>query len=234
MSFLPLRSVAMQARHRLFLPLLFAAAAAQAGPTVDLSAEANLPAPNDLAHAVVYAEANGADPAELARRINQDVAEALRVAKGARGVSVKSGSQNTYPVYGNNRRIETWRMRSELRLESRDVAALSELLGRLQQMRLALASVSQSPAPETRRSVEEAATKEALQAFERRAALIAGALGKPYKIRQLSIQSPGFSVPVPMFKAARGMLAAEAAPAPLEAGESQVTVGVSGQIELLD
>ena len=209
------------------------AGAALAGTTVDLTAEASRPAANDMVRATVFAEASGNNPAELARRINQDIAEGLKTIKGKPGVSVKSGHQSTFPVYGQNQKIDSWRVHSELILESRDVAAVSELLGQLQQMRLAVGSVSQLPAPETRRKVEDEATRDAIGAFRQRAAVVADVLGKPYKIRHLSIQQSGQIPPMPMLRASRAM-SAEAAPMPLEAGESLVTTTVSGQIELAD
>ena len=49
--------------------------AAGAGTTVDLTAEASRPAANDMVRATVSAEASGSNPGELARRVNQDVAE---------------------------------------------------------------------------------------------------------------------------------------------------------------
>lgn len=206
-----------------------------AGATIDLSAEATLPAANDLVRATVYAEANGSDPAELARRVNQDISEALRLIRSQTGIIVKSGQQQTYPVYGNNRRIESWRMHSELQLESKDTAALSALLGRLQQMKLALGQVSQLPSDATRRAVEEAATQEAIKAFERRAGVIASTLGKSYRIKQMSVQQAGQQMPVMAMRASRAvMMAADAAPAPLETGESTLSVNISGQIELAD
>jgi len=208
--------------------------AAQAGTLIELSAEASRPAANDLLRAVVYAEANAADPAELARRVNQDIAEALRLIKGKPGISVKSGNQHTYPVYGNNRKIDSWRMRSELVLESKDGAALSELLAKLQQMKLALGNVSQLPSPTTRRVVEEGVTQDAIRAFEARAALVAGTLGKPYKIKRLNIQQSGQVPPMPMLRAAKMEMAGDAAPLPLEAGESQISASISGEIELAD
>ncbi len=209
------------------------AGGALAGTTVDLTAEASLPAANDMVRATVYAEASGSNPAELARRVNQEIAEGLKTIKGKTGVSVKSGRQSTFPVYAQNQKIESWRMHSELVLESRDAAAVSELLGQLQQMRLAIGSVSQLPAPETRRKVEDEATRDAIGAFRQRAAVVADVLGKPYKIRHLSIQQSGQIPPMPVMRASRAM-AAEAAPPPLEAGESLVTTTVSGQIELAD
>lgn len=58
------------------------AAGALAGTTVDLTAEASRPAANDMVRATVYAEASGSNPAELARRVNQDIAEGLKTIKG--------------------------------------------------------------------------------------------------------------------------------------------------------
>ena len=212
--------------------LLVAAAPALAGPTIELTAEASRPAANDMVRATVYAEASGSNPAELARRVNQEIAEAIRVAKARSAIAVKSGNQNTYPVYGKERKIEGWRMHSELVLESRDTAAVSETLGQLQQMRLLVAGVSQFPAPETRRQAEDEATRAALSAFRERAAVVAEALGKPYVIRSLSVHQGGQS-PMPLMRASRAA-AMDAAPPPLEAGESLLTTTVSGKVELAD
>jgi len=209
-----------------------AATAAQAGALVDLAAEASRPAANDMVRASVYSEVTGKNPAELAQRVNADIAEALKLIRTKSGVSVKSGQNSTYPLYNQGQKIDGWRMRSELVLESKDQGSVSELLGKLQQMRLAVGDVSMLPSPETRRKVEDESTREAIRAFQNRAAVIAEQLGKGWKIKQLNVQQGG-QMPMPMMRAARGvMMAAEAAPAPLEAGESLVTTNVSGQIKL--
>ena len=202
--------------------------------TIDLTAEASRPAANDMVRATVFAEASGSNPAELARRVNQEVAEGLKVIKAKPGVSVKSGRQSTFPVYGQNQKIDSWRIHSELILESRDMAAVSELLGELQQMRLAVSGVSQLPTPETRQKVENEATREAIAAFRQRAAVVAEVLGKPYKIRHLSIQQSGQMPPMPVMRASRAMAADAAPPMPLEAGETLVTTTVSGKVEVAD
>lgn len=210
------------------------ASGAHAGAIVDLSASASRPASNDMVRASVFSEASGKSPAELAQRLNADIAEALKLIRSKPGISVKSGQQSTYPVYGQSQKIDGWRMRSELVLESKDQGSVSDLLGKLQQMRLAVGDVSLMPSPETRRQVEDEATREAIRAFQSRAAVVAEQLGKSWKIKQLNIQQGG-GMPMPMMRAARGvMMAAEAAPAPIEAGESLVTTNVSGQIELAD
>lgn len=217
----------------LLFSLTLMAASVQAATTVDLAAEASRPAVNDQVRAVVYSEGQGSNPAEIARRVNQEIAGALQLIRGKAGVSVKSGNQSTYPVYGRDQKIESWRMRSELVLESRDLGAVSDLLGELQQRRLAVGNVSQMPSPETRRQVEDEATRDAIKAFQERAAVIAGTLGKRWTIKQLSVSQQGGAMPMPMYRSAKVMMA-EAAPAPLEAGESLLTTTVSGQIELAD
>lgn len=209
--------------------------AAQAGPTIELSASASRPAANDMIRATMYSEASGKNPANVARQVNQEIAEALKVIKATTGgVTVKSGQQNTYPIYGQNQKIDSWRMRSELLLESKDLAAVSDLVGKLQQMRLALGSISQIPSPETHQKVEEEATRDAIRAFQARAAVVADVFGKPYRIKLLSVHQNGSVPSVPMLRL-EGMSAASAsAPIPIEAGESLVTTSISGQIELAD
>lgn len=224
-------------RNRLAAPagafvLVLLALPALAGTTIDLSAEAARPAANDQVRATVFAEASGATPAELARRVNAQIADSLALARGYGSVRTQSGGTHTYPVYTKGNRIESWRMRSELTLESGDAAAMAELLGKLQGS-LAVGNVAMLPSPETRRKAENEAMTEALAAFRARAKLLADAMGKPYRIKHLSVGTSG-QMPVPKFRAAAMSMAAEASPMPMEGGESQVSANVSGQIELAD
>jgi predicted secreted protein len=202
---------------------------ASATVTVELSAEASRPAANDLAQAVVSAEASGTSPAELSKQVNQAIADALKAAKAYPAVKAKSGSTSTYPVYAKNGRIESWRMRSDLSLESGDTASLSELLGRLQAS-LGVTNLHMAPSPETRRKAENEAMLDAVTLFKARAKLLADSLGKNYSMKQLSVSTGGRFTP-PVMRAAKAM-SAEAAPMPLESGESLVTVSVSGKIEI--
>ncbi|MBN8440144.1 MAG: SIMPL domain-containing protein [Thauera sp.] len=203
--------------------------------TVEFSADASRAAPNDLVVAGLYVERSGADPAALAREVNRALAAALDTARAQAGVKTQSAGTSTWPIYGKEGRgrIEGWRMRSELRLEGRDVGVMSDLIGRLQSS-LALSHVTMQPAPDTRRRAADEATVDAIRAFEQRAALVAGALGKRFRLHQISIAESGSPAPIyPRMRAAPAMMA-EAAPAPLEGGESQIGVTVSGRIELLD
>ena len=209
------------------------ATSATASTTIDLTAEAGRSAPNDLARATLFAEAVGAAPSDAARKVNTAIGEALAVAKGNPRVKVQTGSTSTYPVYAKGGKIESWRIRSEMSLESTDTAALSELVGKLQGS-LGVAGISLMPSPETRRKAENEATLDAIAAFRARAKLVADALGKPYRIKHLSVSAQGYRPPMPMMRAAPAAMAAEMAPIPVEAGESTVSVSISGQIEITD
>lgn len=217
----------------LTLPALAAEPEKPAGTLIDFRVDVQKSVPNDLGRATAYAETTGADPAEVARKVKSAIAEGFALAKVQPGIVAKSGGTQTWPIYGkSSRTIESWRMRSEILLESRDAAALSAAIGKLQTS-LAVGGIQFLPAPETRRKAEEEASIEAIEAFRNQAARIAGALQKPYRIRQMSVNGSGhFPQPYPVARGAM-MMAAEAAPMPVEAGESNVTVNISGQIELL-
>jgi predicted secreted protein len=203
-----------------------------AGTLMDFRVDVQRSVTNDLGRATAYAEAVGADAADVARRVNAAIAGGLAAAKAQPGITVKTGNSHTYPVYSKGgRTIESWRTRSEMVLESRDAAALSALLGKLQSSQLAVSQVGFVPAPETRRAAEDEAALEAIAAFQAKAARYAAALKKPYRIRSMNIGS-GYNPPQPVLRGA--MLAADAAPMPAEAGESTITVNLNGQIELID
>ena len=97
-------------------------------------------------------------------------------------------------------------------------------------MHLGVAGVQVLPSPETRRRVSDEAIKLALQSFRSRAGLIAGELGKTWKIRKITVMETG-NLSQPMLQYAK--VASESA-MPVEAGESQLTATVAGEIELAD
>ena len=128
--------------------------------------------------------------------------------------------------------VEPWRERAELRLESADFAALSNLTGQMLET-LKMAGMDFSIAAPTRKSHEDALLKDAVEAFKARAQLATQALGgSGYKLVSLNLNSGGFQPPMPM-RMAKGMAMMEAAPTPeIEAGTSQVTINADGVIEV--
>ncbi|MCZ4305463.1 SIMPL domain-containing protein [Zoogloeaceae bacterium G21618-S1] len=213
--------------------------AADALPTVDLSAQGTASAQNDLARADAYFEASADDPAAVAQKVNQVMASALKIAKPFASVAVKTAGTTTWPIYSNTRTssankdsqtIVGWRMRSTLSLESTDIPALSRLMGELQAT-LAIGSLQLMPAPATLHAANDEATRQALKAFEARAKLVTDTLGRKYRLKALNINEQGG--PTPMYRG-RAMASMAAAPAPVEAGDSTITVQVNGTIELTD
>jgi len=199
-------------------------------PTVSFSASGQAVAPNDLGRAVAYAEVTGGEPRDVATQVNGQIADALAVAKAYPSVRVKTGATHTWPVYAkDSRTISSWRMRSTIELESEDLPALSELVGKLQSQ-LALEGLTLMPAPQTRARAEETATQEALAAFQRRARLVSETLKKNFRIKQLNLGGHDVAPPMPMVRSA----AVQMAPAPVQAGDSDITVQVNGTIELID
>ncbi len=200
---------------------------------IDLSGEATVTAANDLARATAFAEASGPTPGgATAQEVNRQIEAALAKAKKYPQVSVRSGNISAYPEYNSKSSVKSWRVRSELLLETRDMTALSALLGELQET-LGIAELRLMPAPETRQKAEDEAILKAMAAFKERAALMAGAMGKSYAIRRLVLNGSS-SRPLPGFGADNMVMQARKMAAPVEAGESQVSVMVGGTIELVD
>ena len=223
----------------LLVSLALAGAALAADPAprynvVELQAEAQREVPNDTLSASLYVELNDANPAALADAINKAANDALRVAKDYKNVRVRSGSNQTYPVYTKGK-LQGWRGRAEIRLESKEFQAASGLIGKLQAS-MQLGSLGFSVSPEARRQAEGELIVEAIGAFRARAEIARAALaGRSYKLQRLNLNS-GHSAPPPRYAMARTMAAGapEVAAPDFEGGSSQVTVTAAGAIEVLD
>ena len=222
--------------HRLLAALLFVpfTAAAQAPETlfnlVSLNAEADREIPNDLLTATLVAEAEGTDPAQLADGVNRAMQRALSTALAVKSVKARSGAYQTIPVYEKSR-VVRWRVRQELRLESADFAAATELIGKLQAS-LMVTGLNLSVSAEARRKAENALIAEALAAFEERARVVRDAMkAKGYRVRDLQVSPGGSSPPRPMLAMAARTLH-EAAPPAVEAGSTRILITVSGTIQL--
>ena len=202
---------------------------------IALRAEVNQEVAHDLMHVTLYTESQHSDPAKLAAEITTTLNKTLEQARQAKGVAVKLGSRNSYPVYDDKgQKITAWRERAEVRLESADFAVLSTLTGELLQS-MKMAGMDFSIASDTRKSREDAMLKDAVNAFKARAQLATEALGgSGYKLVNLSLSTGGFQPPMAMRAyAAKSMEMMDAAPTPqIEAGTSQVTVTADGVIEV--
>jgi predicted secreted protein len=218
----------------LLLPPAAAALAAESAHprynAVEFQAEAQREVQNDLLNATLYVELNDASAAALADAVNKRINEALRVAKDYKGVRVRSGNNQVFPVYSKSNALQGWRGRAEIRIESKDFDAASVLIGKLQAS-MQLASLGFSVSPEARRAVHDELSVEAIRAFKARAEVLQAALaGRGYKLVRLNVAT-GYQGPQPRL----ALAAAREATAPnFESGVSLVTVVASGTIEVTD
>jgi predicted secreted protein len=213
------------------------AAAAEPPPrynTVELQAEAQREVQNDLLNANLFVELNDPNPAALANAINQSVNGAMRIAKGYKGVQVRSGNNQTYPIYAKGNVLQGWRARAEIRIESKDFESASGLIGKLQ-AGMQLGNMTFSVSPEARRATENELIAEAIGAFKARADIVKAALaGRGYKLQRLNVVN-GYNAPQPRLAMARMAVSAQDVAAPnLEAGVTLVTVTANGAIEVLE
>jgi predicted secreted protein len=159
---------------------------------VDLQAEAQGDIQNDLMTASLYVEQSGENPARVANSVNKVVNEALRAAEDVKSVKVSTAGYQSYPVYSKTNHLEGWRVRSEIRIESKDFDAASNLIGKLQST-MRLSSLGFTVSPEARRQEENELIAQAISNFGARADIVKQSLkGRGYKLRKMSISTGGF------------------------------------------
>ena len=198
---------------------------------VDLQVDVSREVQNDLMNATMYSELNESNAAQLTQKLNRIGNDALALAKQHKTVKVRTGYNQTYPVYDRNSKLVGWRGRTEVRLEGKDFAAVSDAIGALQS-NMQLGGVSFSVSPELRRDTQNDLMKEVVNAFRARADILRQALGaKSYKLRSLAVNTDGGGGPRPVMMNMRAEKAADMAPN-FEAGTSDIQVSANGGIEL--
>lgn len=222
-----------------FASLLSTAAfAQQAEPLnynlVNVQAEATRQISNDEMHAVLYIERSKKQPAELSALITQLMNQAIAASKKYPQVKVETGTQSTYPVYDNDsQKLKEWRGRAELRLESTDFKAVSQLISELQQ-NFQTQSIEFTVSDAKRKKVENELMVEASKNFQQRAQMLTSAWNKSsYNLVNLNLNTNNYYPQPVMMRANMAKLAgAEAADAQnVAAGESKITVNANGSIQ---
>lgn len=205
---------------------------------VEFMTEVARQVPNDQLNAVLSVELSDKDAGRLAQQIATVVNDAMKKAAAYPTVKTTSGNQNTWPIYGETMtsasKLQSWRGRAEIRLESKDFKAASELIAKLQE-KMQLNGLTFEVAPDTRRKVEESLTAEAIGAFRSRAEGIRTAWNaKGYQLVYMNLGSAGGPMPPqPMMRMEKTMSAADAVPAQdVAGGETRLVVTASGSIEL--
>ena len=202
---------------------------------VHFQVESSRPVDNDRMQTVLSTTAEDDSPARLADEVNRTVDWAVKTAKARPRIEVRTGGYRTYPVYDKNK-IRRWRATQELLLEGTDFAALGALIGQLQE-RLQVSAINFSVSPARRAAAQDELIAQALDAFKQRAELVRRQFtAKGYRLVDVAINTAD-TRPVPILRTAAedfgiSSVTKSAAPVPVEAGTSTVTVTVAGVVEL--
>ena len=198
---------------------------------ISLSAEATEEVANDTLVVVLYVQREGNEQARLADEVNKAISHAVKRSKQLLDVDVQTQAYQTQPVY-QQQRLSGWRVRQAIQLKSRNIKALSELIGQLQST-VAVESMNYTVSQEQRTRMEEVLIGNAIAAFQQRAQQITRHLGrKKHRLVSLDVQRSGTLQPL-MQHSFSPMLESKVAAPAVEPGKQTLTVTVSGVIELL-
>ena len=222
------------------LCLAFAAAPARADPAVvanqlTLSASASAEVTNDVLVITFATQREGADPAalqaQLTQALNAALAEARKAARPGQ-VDVSTGNFSVQPRYTGKDEPMKWQGMAELRAEGKVFEALAQLVSRIRT--LSVSQVGYRLSREAREKVEAEVSDQAIARFRSQAEAHARAFGfGGVSLRAVDVSTNASGPPMPRFRAASADMAMAAAPLPVQAGASEVSVVVSGSVQML-
>jgi predicted secreted protein len=208
-----------------------------AANVVTTSATGQMEVPQDWLSMTLTATRDGADAAAVQTQLRQAVDAALTVIRPQalpQQLEVRTGSFGVFPRHGSNGRITGWQGSAELVVEGRDFLRISSTAAKASTM--GIAQVVFTLSREAQLKLESEVQALAIERFKARANEVARGFGfGGYTLRDIAVTSADQGER-PVF--ARAMAASPKAsmaadtPLPVEPGKSQVTVTVSGSIQL--
>lgn len=199
---------------------------------VSLTATASMDVPKDQLSIVFSTSREGPDAAQVQAQLKQALDAALTEArKAARPgqLDVQTGNFSLYPRH-TPKGPSGWAGTAELVVEGKDMAAVSQLAGRIQTMTIARTGFGLSR--EARNKVDAEVTAQAIADFKARATEIARQFGfGGWALREVTVQGVDQPTMQPMPRIAMASAGADAA-LPIEAGKATVTATVSGSVQL--
>lgn len=227
--------VVLQAAMAVAQPAVPAAAPAPQG-VLTLSASASVEVTKDVLVLTFGTTRDGPDAqavqGELKRALDVALAEARKVAQPQQ-LEVSTGTFNLYPRYApKGGSIAGWTGRAEMVVQGRDMAAISQLSGRIGT--LSISSVAYRLSREAQQKVEADVNAQAIARFRALAGELAKQFGyQGYALRDVHVATAGDGdMPVPVMRQMPMAAAAEAAPLPVEPGKGRVTASVNGSVQM--
>lgn len=197
---------------------------------VHVQAQVERDIPNNEMQTLLVSEHQGKNATAMSKQVNKDIQWAVGRIKRNSAIEVSTRAYQTYPIYRESD-VVGWRVSQEIQLKSQDMAAMSEMIGELQE-KLQVRQMHFSANKESRDKIENELIEEAMEAFKRRASIIQKHMDeKDYRIVNIHINSN--SQRPQLMHAQRGrMKTMEMASAPtVEAGTSKITVNVTGSVQ---
>lgn len=217
-------------------PLVRAADPPAVANQLALSASATAEVTNDVLVITFSTQREGADPAalqaHLTQALNAALAEARKAARPGQ-VDISTGNFSVQPRYTGKDEAMRWQGVVELRAEGKDFEALAQLVGRIRT--LSVAQVGYRLSREAREKVEGEVSTQAIARFRSQAEAHAKAFGfNSVTLRAVEVNTSASSGPPMMrMRAASADMAMAAAPLPVQAGTSEVSVTVSGSVQMI-
>lgn len=202
---------------------------------VSLSATAIVEVPQDELTLTLSTQRDGSNAQEVQTQLKTALDAALTQARRQAQsplMSVSTGRFGLSPRHDRNGKLVGWQGSAELVLKGRDFVRISQTAGQLQT--LTVSSVSFGLSAQLRQETQSQAQSQAIEQFQKSATEIAKGFGfGAYTLGELQVNANQVGPVRPyMMAASAKSMADEAAPVPLEAGLSQVSVNVSGSVQL--
>jgi predicted secreted protein len=215
-------------------PLVPAAAATPAG-VVGLTASATVHVPRDWIAITFSTTRDGTDAQAVQGALRQAVETARSQVPAFRSTEagqMRTGAFSLQPRYGSKGQITGWTGTATLTVQGTDLPGIAQLVGRIGT--LTVANVEMGLAPATREKAEADATAQAIARFRTQSTTAATLFGYDrYELREVAVHATNPGMPRPMMRMASVQLAStEAPPLPVETGDEDVTVNVSGTVQL--
>ena len=168
--------------------------------------------------------------AQLKTALDTALGEAKRNAQPGQ-MDVRTGNFSLSPRYTKEGKISGWQGSTELLLEGRDFARITQTVGRIGT--LGIANIGFGLSRDERAKVEVEAQTMAIDNFKQKALELAKGFGfAGYTLREVSVNANEGGPIRPRMMAAQAKSFAADAPVPVEAGKTTVVVNVSGAVQL--
>lgn len=210
-------------------------------PLLGLSADASRDVANDEMNVVMRVERQSENLATANRDALGRINTLLERARGVTGVESSLAGVGSNPIHAESRqadgkierKVTGWHVHADASLKSRDIQALSKLIGELGEDARIL-SVGFTVSKQARARIEAELLVEASKAFNERAAMIANSLGYAgFEIERINVGTAGTPRPYRAVAQEAMMLKAAAAPDFADSvGESTLSANANGQVWL--